>query len=229
MIRRNEATQEVIFTADEQQEIVDALKEIFTSTHVGREYKQNCYLAERGEEDLEKIIRAAQLVSGSEYISITSMTRALDFLLSAGELKPKEFTPTPELVEPEEDTRPRDRNGKLLTPQQQTWSEYRLFAETASMAEVNRRKQADSGFASFVCKNLEREMGGGVGDAVTPAGTPASRVAPTAELVAFAKKFQVEPTQNLKPIGGYVTLAGEQLLYKTYLDLVNRATACGLL
>jgi hypothetical protein len=227
MIRRNSEGQ-ITFEGTDRQEVVDALKEIF-ATEIGQDYRDNYYTAGTGDEDLEKILRAAQLVTGSPNITVASMKRGLELLIDSGDLKPKDFSPSAPLEEPVEDTRPRDRNGKLLSEAQLKWSEYRKFAETASSAEIKRRKQTDGSFANFVRKSLEREMGGGVGDAVTPIGTPTSRVAPTAELIDFARKYQVEPTQNLKPKGGYVRLGGEQIPYGTYLDLVNRAAACGLL
>lgn len=216
------------FTVDNEQEITDAFREIFL-TPLGEKYKADYYDRETEDDHTAKILRAAQLVAGGPNITVNAMARGLELLISAGEIRPREEEVSEELVEPEEDTRPRDRNGRLLTDAQIKWSEYRQFAETASMAEINLRKQQDPGFANFVRKNMEREMGGGVGDAVTPVGTPSSRVAPTQELTDFARKYQVEPYQNLKPRNGVVLLAGEHVPYSRFIDLVNRATSCGLL
>ena len=219
---------EFTFTVDNEQEITDAFREIFLSP-LGEMYKRDFYSQEMEEEHTAKILRAAQTLTGSENITVNAMARGLELLISAGEIRPREEEVSEELVEPEEDVRPRDRNGRLLTEAQVKWSEYRQFAETASMAEISLRKKQDPGFANFVRKNLEREMAGGVGDAVTPVGTPSSRVAPTQELTDFARKYQVEPYQNLKPRNGVVLLAGEQVPYNRFIDMVNRATSCGLL
>jgi hypothetical protein len=215
---------EFTFTADNGQEVVDALREIFLSP-LGEVYKKSYYTKESGDADLEKILRAAQLITGSPEITVNAMARALELLIDSGEIQPRDYAPAAELTEPEEDTRPRDKNGKLLTPQQIQWSEYRQFAETASTAEVNRRKQTDAGFASFVRKNLQREMSQEIGDAVVPEGTSRlPRHDANSELVDFARKYSVEPVANLKPKGGFVTLAGEQLPWSSFQLLLKRAT-----
>jgi len=219
---------EFTFTAENAQEVTDALREIFL-TPLGEDYRDNYYTKERGDDDLEKILNAAQLVAGGPNITVRNMEQALRLLIDSGEIKPRDFETATPLEEPEEDTRPRDRNGKLLTDVQIRWSEYRQFAETASMADINKRKVTDPSFASFVRKNWERQLAQPVGDAVVPVGTPTSRVAPTQELIDFARKYQVEPSQNLKPRNGVVILAGEQIAYGRFLDLVNRSTACSLL
>ena len=228
MIGRNEMG-EITFTAGDRSEIVDALKEIMASG-IGQIYKRDFYVAERGDDDLEKILKAAQLIVGGSNITVAAMTRALELLIDSGEIQPRSFAPSPELTEPEPDTRPRDKNGKLLTEQQIQWSEYRQFAETASMAEINRRKQTDSGFANFVRKNWERQLAQPVGDAVTPVGmSTLPRHDASQHLVEFAKKYQAEPSQNLKPRNGVVILAGEQIPYLKFIDLVNKCTAAFLL
>jgi hypothetical protein len=207
-------TQEFSFSIDDRTEIVDALKEIML-TPIGQEYKANYYVGERADDDLAKILRAAQLITGRDRITVNAMLKGLELLIDSGQLAPKEgFVPTPELSEPEPDTRPRDRNGELLGPQQIAWSEYRAYAESHTSDECRQRARSDSGFASFMSKNLQREMAGGVGDAVTPIGTPTSRVAPTQELSDFARKYQVEPSQNLRPKGGFVTLARVQQVHR---------------
>jgi hypothetical protein len=226
MITRNEETYELMFNPDEDRdELVLTLKEVFENSEVGRLYKRSYYTTESGDIHLEQIIRAARLISGGSNVSKSNLVQALSLLLDAGEIQPKEFAPAAELTEPEPDTRPKDKNGKLLSPQQIQWSEYRQFAETASMAEVNRRKQTDAGFASFVLKNMQREMSQEIDDAVTPLGTSSlPRHDASNELVVFARKYSVEPVANLKPKGGFVTLAGEQLPWSSFQLLLKRAT-----
>jgi hypothetical protein len=217
------------FTRNDRAEVVDALKEIFLSP-LGADYKKNYYTPETGDEDCEKILNAAETLSGGSNITGNLMARGLELLITSGEIQPRESEEAEILAEPEEDTRPRDKNGKLLSPQQIAWSEYRTFCETASMAEINRRKQVDQGFANFVRKSLQREMTHEIGDAVVPVGAPTSpRVAPTPELVAFAQAYQAELSENLRPKGGFIKLRGEMIPYNKFIETVNRATACGLL
>jgi hypothetical protein len=125
--------------------------------------------------------------------------------------------------------RPRDKSGKLLTPQQIQWSSFRQFAETASMAEINRRKASDPEFANFVRKNLEREMSQEIGDRVTPAGEPEKKSKANAELLDFVQKYNRTPSDALKPRGGYVKLDGELLPHSTYLSLIERAAQARLI
>jgi hypothetical protein len=69
-----------------------------------------------------------------------------------------------------------------------------------------------------------------VGDAVTPAGQVAGgKARASQELVHFAHKYTHEPTANLRPKGGYVTLAGETISWAVFNDLLNKATAARLL
>jgi hypothetical protein len=219
------------FTVGDRYEVVNALKEIFL-TPIGESYKQNFYTEERGEEDLEKILRAAKLVVGGPNITVAAMTRGLELLIDSGEIQPKDFTPSTPLEEPVEDTRPRDKNGKLLNESQLRYKEYREFSERASMAEVNKRKQTDAGYASYIRKQLASEMNQPVGDAVIPEGQAnAQRTSSqvSGDLVNFVHAFRAELSQNLKPKGGYVTLAGRQIPYSHFIEQVDAATAAGLL
>jgi hypothetical protein len=79
-------------------------------------------------------------------------------------------------------------------------------------------------------KNYEREFAEQpVADGVVPAGEPTKKIKPTAQLVEFAEKYKVEPTENLRPRGGSVKLAGALIPYSTFQDLVDRAASAGLL
>lgn len=226
MIGRN-AEGQITFTADDQEEVVSALREIF-QTEIGTTYKRVYYSDERGDEDLEKILRAAELVAGSPDISVNALTRALQLLIDSGEIQPKDFAPTTPLEEPEE--RPMDKNGRPLTEAQIRWSEYRSFAESASIAEINRRKQSDPGFASFVRKNWERQLAQPVGDAVTPLGV--SSLPPhdaNRELVEFVRKYHAEPIANLRPKNGMVSVGGQLMTWTIFNTLLAKATESHLI
>jgi hypothetical protein len=220
---------EVVFTADETSELVGALKEMF-ATEIGQVYTKDYYVKSRGDEDTEKLVSAAMQIAGSPNISSRHLTHALSLLIDSGGIQPRVAVQTTELEEQEEDTRPRDKNGKLLTPQQIAWSEMTQFASTATPDAIRQRRHTDSVFADFVRTNLRREMAATeVGDAVTPAGQPTTKARASQELVDFARKYNAEPIANLHPKGGFVRLEGEQLTWATFNDLLSRASAANLL
>jgi hypothetical protein len=232
---------------EDDHEVASALKQIFLTTEVGRDFKANYNTNATGEANYEKILNAAVRIAGGPMITEGILLHALTLLIDSGEIKRKGFTPAAQLDEPEEDTRPRDKNGKVLTPQQIQWSSFRQFVETggqrlnsqtgqleptggpASMDEINRKKQSDPEFANYVRKALQTEMNQEIGDAVTPAGEPTTKTRANQDLVDFARKYNQEPSQNLKPRGGVVLLAGEQIPYPQFIELVNKATAARLL
>jgi hypothetical protein len=230
MIRRNELNEVVFDPRKDHEEFKSCLREIFRTTDAGRNFVKNCFTEENEDLHTQKLISAASLISGSSEVGISHLTRALELLLDSGEIQPREYAPAAELTEPEEDTRPRDKNGKLLSLHQIAWSEFRQYSETHSSEDCRRRARTDAGFANFMRKNLEREMGGGVGDAVTPVGDQGTkRVEPTNELAEFARAYHAEPAANLKPRGGYVLLAGQQMPYSRFIEMVNKCAAIKLI
>lgn len=228
MIGRN-ADGEITFTVDDREEVVGALKEIFRTTDVGKLYLKEFYTKERGDEDAEKILGAAIQVAGGQNISSRNLEHALTLLIDSGELRVKNLTQAVPLEEPEEDTRPRGRDGKVLTDSQLKWQEYRTWSETASSSERKLRMQSDPGYGTFVRKAYQAEMNQPVGDAVTPAGQSATKAKASAELVRFAQNFLKEPSSNLRPKNGMVSLAGEQIAWPIFNDLLSRASAANLL
>ena len=172
----------------------------------------------------------SQLCGATEYFTRWGSFSAHTLLIDSGEIKPKNFTPAAQLAEPEVDNRPRGHDGKLLTQSQVAWGEMSRFAETASMAEINRRKATDPEFANFVRKNLEREMNEQpVGDAVTPAGTPVKTSKANNELVEFVRRYHSTPTDQLKPKGGFVVVGGEAMKHSDFQTTVSRAIEARLL
>lgn len=97
---------------------------------------------------------------------------------------------------------PTDKNGRELTTAQQKWASYAEFANTHSSAECRERARTDTGFKSFVTKNLEREMNeSGVGDAVVPlnqSASPTKAGLKDARLVAFANAFRSMSSAEVK-------------------------------
>jgi hypothetical protein len=227
MITRDLEGQIRFHSVEDEGEVTSALKEIFNSTDVGRDYKTNYYTKQTGDDDYGKLIKAAIQIAGSEMVSINDLTRALILLIDSGEIRRKNFTQAAQLDEPEEDRRPRDRNGKLLTDAQIAWGEMARFAETASVDAIRQRKHVDGKFREFVATNLRREMDRPVGDSVAPAGQPTTKARLTQELIDFARKYSKEPIANLRPKAGFVTLEGQQISWATFNNLLNEATAAG--
>lgn len=85
---------------------------------------------------------------------------------------------------------------------QQLWSEYRQFAESHSIQECKQRAKVDAGFASFIRKNLEREMNeGGVGDAVENLNArPNEPKTITPELQAFVAEYHRTPNDQVRKL-----------------------------
>ena len=65
--------------------------------------------------------------------------------------------------------------------------------------------------------------------AVQPLGQPTTKARASQEIVTFAQQFLVEPRYNLKPKNGMVTLAGKQMSWPTFNELLDKATAAGLI
>lgn len=229
MIGRN-SEGDVTFTVDDRDELVSSFKELLTSTDVGRNYKTNFYTKERSDEDASKIVGAAQQIAGGPSISIRHLTRALEILLDAGEIQPKNIAQAVQLSEPEPDTRPRGRNGKPLTDSQLRWQEYNVWSATAGSEDRKRRMASDPDYASFVRKSLRAEMDQPIDGAVTPVGEPDKKIKATAELVDFVQKYNRSSRESLKPRGGYVHLADTPpMLYSQFISLVERAAQARLL
>ena len=229
MIGRN-VEGHMTFTADDREEVAYALKEIL-QTEIGQAYKRDYYVQERGDDDLVKILDVAEQICGSPNITVAGMERAITLLVDSGTLRPRDIPVNEELSESEPDTRPRDKNGKLLNESQLRYREYRQFSETASMAEINKRRQSDPGYASYVRKQIASEMSQPIDGAVVPAGDQRKLEGYNGDryLVDFAHQYRVEPSKNLQPRGGYVTLAGRQIRWVDFQTLVDRASQAGLL
>jgi hypothetical protein len=230
MITRNNDG-EIIFSAvDDRDELVSSLKEILATTDVGRNYKTNYYTKERADEDAEKLVSAAMQIAGGQLISSRHLQHALTLLIDSGEFQPRVAVQAAALEEPVEDLRPRDRNGKILTPEQLAWGEMTTFAQTATPDAIRQRKYVDGKFREFIQTNLRREMQEQpVGDGVTPVGQPTTKTRASQDLVDFVRKFHAEPSQNLRPRNNVVLLAGEQVPYPRFIEMVNAASNAHLL
>jgi hypothetical protein len=160
------------------------------------------------------IHQSRSTIYGDE-ITFHSFVRCLADAIRSGAIQ----TPPPPQPKPRE-----------LSSSQKAWQEYRIFSETHDMAACRSRARIDAGFQSFMHKNYEREFAEQlVADGVVPAGETAKTIKPTAELVDFAEKYKVAPTENLRPRGGAVKLAGALISHSKFKDLVDRAASAGLI
>jgi hypothetical protein len=219
----------VVFSTDEEGEIESAIRHITNTTEVGIDFKKNYYQKDHADWFYDKLVAAACQVSGGNFIGEHHLQHAMTLLIQAGEFRPKVAPEAAQLAEPEEDNTPRDKNGKPLTQAQIAWGEMTRFAETASMADISRRKASDPAFANFVRKSLQQEMVHEIDGAVTPIGQPTTKTRANQDLIEFAHKYNTEPIANLKPRGGFVLLGGEQIPYNQFIEMVNKATAARLL
>ncbi len=214
---------------EDEDECVAALREIFNTTDIGQDYVANYRIEESADADANLVLNAAVRVAGGFQISVNDLAVALALLIETGQIRPKNFKAAVPFAEPKIDTRPRDKNGDVLSESQIRWREYRQWSETHTMDQCRARAKSDEGYGSFVRKNLEREFAApGVPDAVTPIGQSQGKKA-TPELISFVQKYTKEPSSNLRPRGGYVSLAGEQIPYQSFLQQVDAATAAGLI
>src|SRR5258708_30370266 len=118
MISRNEDG-EFIFSVEESDEFEGAVKEVLATTEIGKKYRKEYFTKERGDEDAGKLVDAAIAVAedltGKPLISRPILERALTLLIDSGKIQPKNLQAAQQLEEPEVDSRPRDKNAKLLT------------------------------------------------------------------------------------------------------------------
>ena len=228
MLKQSEG--ETFFTSDEEREVLDAIKELTLSDPTVQLYKSDYFVAEQFDSDLAKIVAAAKAITHSEWISMRSIGAAFNLLIKAGQIQPKEITQVTPVEEEPEDTRPRDKNGKLLSQNQIEWGEMAHFAATSTSDAIRQRKNIDGKFREFIATNLRREMQEQpVGDAVTAAGQPTTKARVSQELTDFANKYNREPIANLRPKNGVVSLAGELIPWATFNDLLAKASAAGVI
>lgn len=142
-------------------------------------------------ENLDEILGAAWEQFGHEDVNMTEYIQAAKSLYMLGDLKPKP-APVPE-----------DQKPKELTEPQKRWAEYRDFSERSTSAQCTARARVDSGYASFMNKNYEREVGATpVGDAVSSVGTAAIRqdksIKITQELNDFAIAYRTMSSAEVR-------------------------------
>ena len=219
---------EILYDLDSAEDWTEAFKDLL-DTPIGQEYVEISD-PETLRSDKNKILVAVATLNNRTdetgyHASMAQIVQALEKLMIRWRIlrTAQEATPLPVPAAPTVET-PR------LTGSQQAWHEFRVWSDSHSSSECKLRARSDEAYGNFYRKNLEREFGEQqVGDAVVPAGQPSGRQAPTQELRDFARAYLVEKSENLRPKGGLVTLAGRQMSYTHLNTLVEQASAAGLL
>lgn len=210
------------FDANDVEDFGIGLDDVWSNTEIGREYVRNYHSEEDFEEQFDLIRRTAVKVAGQEMVSDDEIERALYLLLTAGHIKPRKAAPAP-VEETPVDTRPRDKNGKLLSEAQIAWGEMGRWANEHSMDECRARARNDASFAQFMQTRFRQES-------QHPQATPAKAAAAAGpELTAFAEAYNKAPSACLRPINGVVTLNGQKYLFATFNALVDAASAAHLI
>jgi hypothetical protein len=132
----------------------------------------------------------------------------------------KPVAPEPE---PVEDDRPRDpKTGQYL-------SEFDIFCASHSMSEIRQKAARDKTFGDeFRRRYFEQTVQRGEYDVL---GAPQrnATIADRQELEAFADAFRTTPTSAMKPIAGFVTMAGKKYPYEIFRETVEKCAEIGLL
>src|SRR6266566_5576434 len=134
----------------DEDELVSALREVFKTTDIGRDYFENYRTETSADDDANLMLNAAVRVAGGFQISVNDLAVALSLLIETGQIRPKNFKAAVPFAEPKIDTRPRDKNGDVLSESQIRWREYRQWSETHTMDQCRARAKSDEGFETFM-------------------------------------------------------------------------------
>jgi hypothetical protein len=207
--------------------ISDAVKELL-QLPIGQKYLAECYTEETSDADLTKIIDNIRVIYPADQwdVTIAVMATTLKQLMLAGVIaKRQDLRPAAPISEPREAV-------TQLTPeetQEQEWTRWCNDPQTP-MHAIKQKRMVDPAFAQFYNRQTRLRVTeeGGVGDAVETVDAPVRNVKQTSKLLAFQDLVQKEPTENLKPKAGYVSVNGEKIRYSEFLELVDRCADAGL-
>ena len=208
-------------------EVLGAVLQNLKNTDVWKRFARDYFTREREADYIALLQQTCERLAGSgDEVRYSHVLKALTLLMDSGYYVKKSVRKPIEepSAEPAAPAVPVDKNNKPLTASQLKWQEYRQWSETASASEVNLRRRSDpDGYGAYVRKSLEREMASEIGDAVKPSGDHEKKIKANDELIDFVAKYNRTPSDQLRPVAGYVKLAGEQMLYATYISFVERA------
>jgi hypothetical protein len=168
-------------------ETTELFEEEFYKTSTGRQIRSQGL---ETKSNIKVILSLAREATGRRDISLKEFETAAKQLFLNGDLQP------------EEEPAAQAPGAPQLTASQRAWSEYRQFTESHSVQECKNRARVDEAYRKFLNTNLQREMGGGVGDAVEAFGTQAVRqdksVKITQELNDFVLAYRVMSAAEIK-------------------------------
>ena len=227
---RDEATQELMFDLNDEGDCREAFAAL-RDTPIGQKYVSEYFTEENSDSDASKILRAVSIIFNIDpedaHTSINQLAAALEKVILSGKIRPvnrQQAAPLP--VPVAVDTTPK------LTGSQQAWKSFREWSDAHSSSECKLRARSDEAYGKFYRTNLVREFAEQpVGDAVEAAG--GSQVSRSTQisgpLVEFARLYEKEPVQNLKPKGGMVSLDGRQLTWAQFNEQLEAAIAAGVI
>jgi hypothetical protein len=226
---------------DNDPAIQEAFWEDVRNTAPWKRYRRECIVsAPENSQLIYKVL--AELQSDEAFVTTGMYADALETALNYGDSeKWGKFTRKPVEPTPVAEPIPLRNDGNQMTQSQQRWSEYRIFSESHSMKEVRERMRVDSGYASFVMKNREREFQS-VGDSLVPQNphlAPAEDIS-QASVKALAAKAGLLVPQLLEWAKTYNSTSANQVRslrsaasnpigYEQYEKSIQAAIAAGLI
>lgn len=213
------------FDANDVEEFCTVLQDLWQNSEVGREYLRGYYVEEDFQEHFDLIRSATTRMARGTNVSDDDIEHALYLLITTGRIKPRKAAAAP-LEEAPVDTRPRDKNGKLLTEAQIAWGEMTRWANEHSSDECRKRATKDPAFKQFMQTRLRQEMDRGAEGVVVAKQSAATA---SADLVNFATAYNKAPAQSLRPINGTVTLDGKMYPFAEFNALVEQASKARLI
>lgn len=119
--------------------------------------------------NLARIVSILNLMyPGQEFFTLDQVTDVFITAIDSGGSASDPLDRVPvQVTEPTPAPAPLRADGNPMSESQQRWSEYRQFSESHSMKDCRERARVDSGYRSFMSKNIEREFEQ-AGDSVVP-------------------------------------------------------------
>ena len=218
---------EIVIDLTDPSELNDALKEL-AELPAGRKYFAECYTEDTYDADVAKIIDYAKVVYPGCDLTVAVLAGTLSLLMKAGKIRRRPDLQVAPLREPVEevDTRPRDKNGRFLSAQEEEWITW-CNNKNTPMYAINQNRKTDVAFAKFYNEQMLLRIAE-EGKAQDGIEIPDTTVEKTQKLLDFQELVQKEPIENLKPKAGFVSINGEKIRYADFLELVDRCAAAGL-
>jgi hypothetical protein len=186
----------------------------FLNTEVGKRFSK-LYDSGSAQEAWDGVIAKFRRIHGDDPIILGDLKDFVSDLLLSGGLR------APDPPAPQE---------KQLSASQKQWQEFRIYSEEHTMAQCKARAQQDSGYASFIRLNLERESINRDPNAPvnlnanrTPAANPISP-----ELARFVEDYRSMPMDKVRKLSSPATNPAGKSGADHFNSLLNRAIELGV-